>query len=163
MVLSARTRQKGQALVELAMVFPVVLLAMFFMIAGLFYVFDLTTVSSDAQTAARLAAGIPTSGGSPNALDAVQRDLPGTLSAGLPATNVTYATSTDPNVNSCPPMSSITEPGHLVVCSRYAKGAVSGSTVIEVEIYGKLPVYVPWSPSLPVDEAAVVHSLGFSR
>lgn len=157
-----RTSSSGQALIEFALVFPVILAALFFMLTGLFYVTQSSTVLSAAQVGSRIAAGAnPGAPSGPNALDQVQTRLPPLLEPGLPGTRIRYVISTDPN--RCPPKSATSSPGSLVVCSSYATGPVSGTQMVVVRIYGRLPAILPGMPAFPIDEQAAVHSLAFAR
>jgi hypothetical protein len=157
-----RTSSSGQALIEFALVFPVILTALFFMLTGLFYVTQSSSVLSAAQVGSRIAAGADPGGPSGgNALDQVQKRLPALLEPGLPGTRIRYVVSTDPN--QCPAANATSAPGSLVVCSSYATGPVSGTPMIVVRIYGRLPAILPGMPAFPIDEQAAVHSLAFSR
>lgn len=144
--------------------FPVLLAALFFMLAGLFYVTEMSSVLGAAEVGSRVAAGAaPAGAANATALDDVERRLPALLEPGLPGTHITYATSHDPTVDSCPPPQGERDAGNLVVCSRYGYGAATGSVVVIVRIYGRLPALFPGMPAFPVDEQAVVHSLAFQR
>jgi hypothetical protein len=152
----------GQALIEFALVFPVILAALLFMLAGLFFVTESSTVLTAAQVGSRVAAGVAAGGASGgNALGEVQRRLPALLEPGLPGTTIRYAVSADPG--HCPPSSAVRGAGSLLVCSSYATGAASHTPIIVVRIYGHLPALFPGMPAFPVDEQAAVHSLGFAR
>lgn len=146
-------------MVEFALVFPVMLAAVFFMLAALFYVTEDTSVVAATQVGSRIAAAAGTSAaGGPNALDEVARRLPALLEPGLPGTVIAFHVQ-----GNCPPPSTVTEAGHLAVCSGYAIGASSGTPVITVRIYGRLPALLPGFPAFPIDEQATVHSLTFQR
>jgi TadE-like protein len=157
-----RTSSSGQALIEFALVFPVILTALFFMLTGLFFVTQDSSVLSAAQVGSRIAAGASPGGPSgANALDQVQKRLPALLEPGLPGTHIRYVVSADPS--RCPPTSETSAPGSLIVCSSYATGPASGTQLIVVRIYGRLPAIFPGMPAFPIDEQAAVHSLAFAR
>ncbi|HEY6378140.1 MAG TPA: hypothetical protein VI316_03065, partial [Candidatus Dormibacteraeota bacterium] len=118
--------------------FPVILAALFFMLGGLFFVTQSSTVLTAAQVGSRVAAGV--AGGEPsggNALGQVQRRLPALLEPGLPGTTIRYVVSADPG--HCPPSSAVRGAGSLLVCTSYATGAASHTSIIVVRIYGHLP------------------------
>lgn len=145
----------GQALLEFALVAPVILGVLFAALAGLFYVTEVSSVVGATESAARIAASAGTSPGG-TADDLVARRLPPLLEPGLPGTVVTYYVAPQ-----CP--AAVEGPGRLAVCTGGGLGAVSGEPVVSVRIYGHLPALLPGFPALPVDERSVIHPLTFHR
>jgi hypothetical protein len=159
--------QRGQALIEFALIAPIFFGAIFFTLGALFYIAQGTSVVHATHLGGRVAAAGsgPGSASSVAALSGVQGQLEPLLRPALPGTQVTYYVDEAPpppgTRGPCPLPASMTDAGKVAVCASIGRGVVSGTPVVLVHIYGRLASLFPGFPALRVDEQSVLHFLGF--
>jgi hypothetical protein len=162
-----RPTQGGQALVEVALIAPIVFGAIFFTLGALHYIAEDVTVVHAAHLGSRVAAsGSGTgSGSSVAAFGAVRGEIEPLLRPALLGTHVSYyvnQTPAPPGMRApCPDPASMTEPGEVAVCAATIRGAVSGTPVVAVHIYGRFSSLLTGFPALRINEQSVLPFLGF--
>ncbi len=159
--------EDGQAIVEFALIAPLLFGVIFFTLGLLFHVTQLTSVVHSAHLGSRVAAAASGPGPAASAADlaGVPAAIDPLLRRALIGVDVTYyvnGTPSSPGIQTpCPAPSVMNAPAKVAVCTSVVPGAVAGRRVVSVHIYGRLASLLPGFPALRIDEESVLPFLGF--
>lgn len=163
----ARPREEGQALIEFALIAPLLFGVIFFTLGLLFHVTQLTSVVHSAHLGSRVAAAASGPGSAASAADlaGVPAAIDPLLRQALIGVHVTYyvdGAAPSPGIQTpCPAPSGMNAPAQVAVCTSVVPAAVAGRSVVSVHIYGRLASLLPGFPALRIDEESVLPFLGF--